>query len=137
MKTAFVIDDNALDLRIIKLTLSKYPVFRHVLYFQSGHTVVGYIARHKSDRTELPDVILLDLYMPQYDGWNVLAALDGLQPSLAKPIDIYILSASVSPIDRHRSEGYSFVKGFISKPITQHDLDGIARAAIAVRSATE
>jgi CheY-like chemotaxis protein len=70
----------------------------------------------------IPDVLFLDLNMPELDGWQML---DELSKESGQPIDVYILSSSIDPKDRTRSENYEMVKDFFSKPISIDQLDQV------------
>jgi len=122
MSSLIVLDDNEIDRRITKYNLVKYPVFDDVSYYDDGLAVIDYIKEHSSEQSDLPDAIFLDLSMPVCDGWDVLDEMKSIYPSLAKKIKVYILSASISPIDILRSKGYAFVSQFISKPFTKDKL---------------
>ena len=126
MSVLCIVDDNELDQRIIKLNLIRYPVFKHVLYFNGGLQLLNYLKENRNDYTNLPDIILLDLNMPQFSGWNVLEALETVYPSLCKKIAIYIISASIIPKDINKALSYDFVIDFISKPVTKDILTAIA-----------
>jgi hypothetical protein len=52
------------------------------------------------------------------DGWNFLSTFEDLLPYLTKQIDIFIITSSINPNDRLRSQAYRFVQGFFSKPLT-------------------
>jgi CheY-like chemotaxis protein len=127
MKTLFVVDDNELDLRIIKLNLAKNPVFGHVLYFNDGEPLWEYIKSNMDDASNLPDVIFLDIYMDGMDGWSVLNSLDRVYDKLSKPILVYIVSTSVNITDRNKALNYHFVREFISKPLYRDKMISIAK----------
>jgi len=126
MSILCIVDDNELDQRIIKLNLIRYPVFKHVLYFHDGLQFIKYLKENKNDRANLPDVVLLDLNMPQFNGWNVLDAMEMINPALSKQIVFYIISASIIPKDINRALNYDFVNDFISKPVTREVLNSVA-----------
>lgn len=126
MTTLFVADDNELDLRIIRLNLIKSPVFGHVLYFNDGKPLWDYIKSNIKDAINLPDVLFLDIHMPEMDGWSVLESLENIYDKLAKPISVYIISTSLSSFDRNRALNYKFVKEFISKPLYRDKITSIA-----------
>ncbi len=73
----------------------------------------------------LPDLIFLDLNMPDFSGWDFLAQFALLQPLFKKPISIYILSSSVDHKEKARALKYSFVGDFYSKPIKRAQLEDL------------
>ena len=129
MSVLCVVEDNELDQRIIKLNLIKYPVFKHTIYFYDGQPLLKYLQENKNDRSNLPDVLLLDLKMPHVDGWKVLDALQVLYPMLCKQIAVYIISASIIPKEINKALSYPFVSDFIAKPLTKDILTAIANGS--------
>jgi CheY-like chemotaxis protein len=127
MSILFVVDDNDLDHRILKLNLIRFPIFKHVLYFYEGLKLIKYLKENKNDSANLPDIILLDLNMPVCDGWNVLDAIETAYPGLAKKPVVYMISASIMPSDINQALSYFFVKDFISKPVTKDILKAISQ----------
>jgi CheY-like chemotaxis protein len=76
---------------------------------------------------DLPDIILLDIYNPYLDAWNFLDRLQAIHSLLAKPVEVYILSASKYPTDVERLKQYDFVKAYIVKPVTREVLGRLVR----------
>jgi CheY-like chemotaxis protein len=132
MSTLFVVDDNEMDQCIIKFNLVKYPVFNSVSYYNGGLPLIDYLIKHQNNSESLPDAIFLDLSMPEYDGWEVLDALNTIYPMLSKKINVYIVSASIFSKDIDRAQKYYFVKNFISKPFTSNNLISISRDLINI-----
>jgi two-component system, cell cycle response regulator DivK len=65
-------------------------------------------------RTELPDLILMDLTLPGMDGWTAARKLKA-DPNTSK-IPLLALTAHTLPGDRQRAMESGF-DGYISKPI--------------------
>jgi len=126
MCTLFVVDDGEVDRFLIKQNLLLHPVFDYVLYYSGGAPVMNYITKHAQDANNLPDVIFLDLRMPEFDGWDVLDALQAIYPKLSKKIKVYIIAVSIWKSDIIRAKSYSCVKDFFSKPITEDDYISIS-----------
>ncbi|MCU0451273.1 MAG: PAS domain-containing protein [Bernardetiaceae bacterium] len=69
----------------------------------------------------LPDVILLDIVMPEVNGWQFLEALETLQLQC----DVFMLSSSINPADYQKSQTYANVRGFIHKPLNAEKMQVI------------
>jgi CheY-like chemotaxis protein len=83
------------------------------------------VLEHLHASTRLPDLILLDLMMPELDGWGVLAELEKV-PRLAS-IPVVVFSAYASD---DTSVAALKVRGFVRKPLRLEDLlDVIARSS--------
>ena len=123
MKKLIFIDDSPLDHFILKRILTKYQLDYVVSCTSSAAEVIVFLEHNQRNFNELPDIILLDLYMPGFDGWDFLDKVKYLYTYLAKPVKIYILSSSVNPEDIERAKQYVCVRSFIFKPITKEVLE--------------
>jgi len=67
----------------------------------------------------VPQVIFLDLNMPEMNGWEFLAALAPYKYQLLNQCRIYILTSSLDMADIAMSEECELVGGYINKPLDQ------------------
>jgi two-component system cell cycle sensor histidine kinase/response regulator CckA len=80
-----------------------------------------------------PDVILLDVVMPEMDGFEVCRRLK-LDPRV-RDIPVVILTASTGrQVDRIRALENG-AEGFLSKPMNESDMTALIRAMVKVKSA--
>lgn len=114
-KSVWVIDDDEIYQLIIKKLIRKSQVFKDQHYFKSASEV---FELHDRTNIKLPDVILLDINMPQMDGWQFIDKLKDLDKEFVNKTMIYIVSSSIAYSDKERAEEYPEVSGFLSKPIT-------------------
>lgn len=98
--------------------IGKHEIFTEFTSFTEAELALDNIRRNLSSAENLPDVILLDLNMPVVDGWDFLEAFQKFENNLTKSIRIFIVTSSVDEKDKLRSQAFSFVKGFISKPLS-------------------
>jgi DNA-binding response OmpR family regulator len=71
-------------------------------------------------REHIPDLILLDLMMPDMEGWDVYQQIRG--NDLTKNIPVIILTAKTQDIDKVLGLHIAKVDDYISKPFSPHVL---------------
>lgn len=113
MNTVLIADDDPSMIYILSHIL-KSEGYR-VLQENNG------LAALETARRERPDLIILDLMMPQLDGIGVLMKLYGDEPPFKSPA--ILLTAQDSEIYRDLAESFGVVR-FVEKPF---DLDGLLR----------
>jgi len=101
-----IVEDNMDNYELVRFILERagYDVFLAV----NGRDGVA------AARLQKPDLILMDLTMPEMDGW--LAAEKLKANEITKSIPLYALSAHTLPSDRKRALEAG-CDGYVSKPI--------------------
>ena len=118
MGTVFIIDDDSIHQRIAQIMIEKHQLFEQYTSFTEAEKAIEFIKNNQDDADKVPDVILLDLNMPVMDGWDFLDAFEKIRHEIDKAIRIYIVTSSVDEKDILKSQTYSSVTGFISKPLS-------------------
>lgn len=118
MSKVFIIDDDSIHQRIAQIMIEKHNLFDSYKSYTDAQQALNFLRDHSKDTSALPDVILLDLNMPVIDGWDFLDMFEQLNKDLKKKIRIFIVTSSVDEKDKLRSQTYSTVCGFISKPLS-------------------
>jgi len=101
---------------VVEDNMDNYELVRFVLE-RAGYDV--FLAMNGRDgvaaaRLQKPDLILMDLSMPEMDGWMAAEKLKA--DEITKSIPLYALSAHTLPSDRKRALDAG-CDGYISKPI--------------------
>ena len=68
--------------------------------------------------TENLTVLLLDINMPTWSGWDFLNNFEKLDEKIKRQIKIYILSSSIDTNDKHRARENKNVVDYIEKPLS-------------------
>ncbi len=66
-----------------------------------------------------PDIIFLDINMPKMDGWEFLAEYEQLPADEKATTIIAMVTSSLNPDDKAKSEAFTSVKGFNSKYLNE------------------
>lgn len=74
--------------------------------------------RLHADLTKFPDVIFLDINMPEMNGWEFFEELNKFPDFILKECKVFMLSSSIDDDDIEKAKTYKMVYDFISKPLT-------------------
>lgn len=108
-KKVLIVDDNSLLAKTIAMCLSKKG--HDVKVFYSGVDAVKYLFEEK------PDTVVVDIRLPDCDGWFIARLLDGLEWSERVPI---IVTSVLEPDRRKVAEVKPYA--YIQKPFDMGQL---------------
>jgi CheY-like chemotaxis protein len=119
MKTIFLIDDDPVFVYLTKKIICSVNGGCEIMEFGDGELAIDHLRKICGDSASLPDIIFVDLSMPVMDGWEFLDEYTRLQSKLSKPIELFIVSPSISPQEVERSKSYPTVSDFLIKPVAK------------------
>jgi signal transduction histidine kinase/ActR/RegA family two-component response regulator len=109
-----VVDDHPVNRSVLGVMLAKLGC--EVLFADDGQKGLEMVLNHRTD------LVLMDLHMPQMDGFACTRAIRALPNQLKALVPIVAVSADVLPETRKlvKSAGFS---GFLAKPVLQNELN--------------
>ena len=113
-----VVEDNADCWLLIRAALAQRFPEAKPIWVNNTDQAMRYLTSTLLDRSKLPKLILLDLYLPSVeDGWALLATIKPHSPYQFIPV--VVLSASVD--QRDITKAYDLgVSSYIAKPVSFH-----------------
>ena len=111
-----LIDDDPINNLINKRLINKLDLSPTVVEFLEAEKALKFIAEDRIKNT----LILLDINMPVMNGWDFLNHYAELEKK--RKDKIVMLSSSIDHQDIKKSKEFSYVKGFIEKPLTRDKL---------------
>ncbi len=122
MATILVVDDEP-DLRLlVRVTLG---IDGHeVVEARDGGEALEVVGRHR------PDLIVLDVMMPEVSGWDTLQRLKADADERVREIPVVMLTALSAPMDRAKG-GIEGAIRYLAKPIAPDDLRATVTDALA------
>lgn len=111
-----IIDDDPTHVFVASRALEIGNFCETILVFRNGKEAYDKLKAICVAGEKLPDLILLDINMPVWDGWDFLSEF--IKIPIEKKITIYIITSSNNPEDMRRAESFNIVSNFLIKPIT-------------------
>ena len=120
-----IIDDNTIDLYITSRLMAKNNFGEKIDHYSSAIKALEFLQENQGDFTLLPQVIFVDIFMPQMSGFEFMAEYDKLSSDLKKQCKVYIISSSIDENDIKRANDDVNVVAFQVKTITKEFLNSI------------
>ncbi|MEO8148895.1 MAG: response regulator [Bacteroidia bacterium] len=126
-----VVDDTQIDRYIATHTLKKNQFAKECIEFDMATKAIQFLDENSDDHDKLPQLIFLDIRMPEMDGFQFLEQFAKLPPSVNE-IHVIMLSSSLDPADHVRAESIDAVKMFINKPLNKINLEEIKALSLVL-----
>jgi CheY-like chemotaxis protein len=121
-----LIDDDPINNIINTRFLERaFPV--HVTTFTSAKEALNYLKKDQHLISQLPDLVFLDIFMPQMDGWEFLDEFQRLPVWVVHKCNVIMLSSSPDRADIEKSKRYQCVREYISKPLTTEKVKNLMK----------
>lgn len=125
-----LVDDNEIDLMIHTKIISIAKLFDKIISFQSGEEALYYLKNNINNPDNLPQFILLDIQMPEMNGFEFLELYKALPKKFTDYCGISILSSTLDFGDIKKAEANPFVLQLIKKPLKIDDLKAVLNHSI-------
>jgi CheY-like chemotaxis protein len=121
-KLVMLIEDSNIDNFINAKVLELTHFAENVITKLSAMSALKYFNEEAKEISDVPDVIFLDIRMPEMDGFQFLEAFEKLPDFIKSKPKIVMLSSSVDTLDQTRAAENEKVFTYISKPLTKDNL---------------
>jgi CheY-like chemotaxis protein len=127
-----VVEDNPADVELLRWALDGAGVCCDITVLEDGGEALAFIQENgKYANRRLPDLAILDLNLPKYDGLELVEAMRS-NPAFSS-VPVAILSSSSSPSDLSKMEEYNVDRYFTKPP----NLDDYLQIGFVVKELLE
>lgn len=121
VKKTLLIDDSDIDLFIQRRFLEVYNFSDQLVSYKSATEALDWL--RSINGQDSPEIIFLDLNMPEVDGFEFLNNFETLPEKIKNSSRIVVLTSSNSMKDRELAFEHRNVIQFITKPLKQSDIE--------------
>ena len=124
-KKVMVIDDNEIDRYIANRNITKYSFAEEVITMESSRAALNFLGSCKDAPEQLPQLIFLDIRMPEIDGFGFLEEYEKLPDTVKQNCIIMMLTTSLNPSDHERAKNNQYVNRFLNKPLDKDKIESL------------
>lgn len=118
----FLIDDNDIDIVVNSKLLKLARITENISTFSECDSALAFFSENKDRLVGQRNVILLDIQMPNMDGFECVEHLSRFPEDLKDSLTIFMLSSSIDRNDIRRAEEHSYIKKILEKPLDVYQL---------------
>lgn len=126
-RKVLLIDDNSIDLKVNSKIITLSGLFDDIVRCQSAEEGLSYLSSHIDKVDELPDFILLDIQMPEMDGFDFLESYKKFPKEVKEKCVIAILSSTLDFGDIKKAEANPYVIRLLRKPLYPKELEELLK----------
>src|SRR5690606_38640166 len=136
IKNVMLIDDNKIDLFVNQRIIEKYNSDINTRVFTSAISAISYLKILELNigikSLAVPDVILVDINMPEMDGFTFFKEFKKLHLLEKYVIEVYMVSSSICPGDIFKAQKENNCSGYIVKPLTVNKFKSITEKSVSI-----
>ncbi|KXX72420.1 response regulator [Flammeovirga sp. SJP92] len=117
-----IIDDSEADVFIMKRIINKAEVTNNIITAFGAQEALEYLSQKIEGCYPKPNIVLLDINMPNMSGWEFLDEYEKLDKEMKAGEIICMITTSKDPSERDRAKRFNIVDDFTHKPLTKEKL---------------
>ncbi|WPV69234.1 two-component system response regulator [Chitinophaga sp. LS1] len=117
-----LIDDNEVDLLLHEKLIAIQQISRTILAFNNANKALEFLSSNITLPRIPPTIILLDIQMPEMDGFDFLEAFDSYPAKIKSQCHVIMVSSSLDYSDISRTYANPMVVKLLKKPLLAKEL---------------
>lgn len=123
--TLMIIDDSRFDQLIISRTAEHTGLFKKIIVMPGAREALEHLTKNLQNQQELPQLILLDIQMPEMNGFEFIDHFAQLPTSFTDTCGVIMLSSTDDLTDIEKAGSNPYIIKLLKKPLRPDVLTGI------------
>ncbi len=124
-KMVMIIDDNEIDRYVGESVIKMHKFAEAVVNVEAAKDALDYLIAHQDQPDLLPQLIFLDINMPEMNGFEFLEEYKHLPDSIKTNCIVMMLTTSLHEEDKQKAETCEYVYRFLNKPLNPEKLNSM------------
>lgn len=120
-----LIDDDEPTNFINQMALEEANCAENIKICQTAIGALEFLKNESIENNLKPDLILLDINMPGFNGWEFLAEYKNLPSTKQAEIVLVMLTTTLNASDQKKAAAIDVISGFQNKPLNQQIIQDI------------
>lgn len=125
LRNILLIDDSKADNFINSRIIKKADVTNNIVVTYGAREALNYLSTSVDGSFPNPEIIFLDINMPDMTGWDFLEEYRKLNENQKAGVVVCMLTTSYADDDREKALSYNILSDFSNKPLSFDKLMGI------------
>lgn len=117
-----LVDDNEIDIVVNSKLLKLSNITENIHSFGNCGDALTFFKKNADSIKKMRNIILMDIQMPELDGFECVGKIIELSDDILKSITIYMLSSSIDRNDIKRAEEHPNIDKILEKPLDVYQL---------------
>lgn len=124
IQNTLIVDDDNLSIYLTKTTLERTTECKNFESANNSNQAIDYLKYCiEKNKTNFPDLILLDLDMPNGNGWQFIEDFKEIKSKIKHNTNIFMLSSIYDKGNIIKAKNCTLITDFISKPLVKQDIE--------------
>ena len=120
-----LVDDDEGTNVLNRMVIEELQCAEYIKTAYNGLEALDFLRSTTDGKHPQPELILLDINMPEMDGWEFLDEYYKLNTDQLGHVVVVMLTTSLNPEDEEKANAIPNIAGFLTKPLTEPVLKDI------------
>lgn len=127
MRLIYIVDDDKIYHYTSKVLINRLDPKSDISHFYDGKSSLDALKKAIAEGGNTPAIILLDINMPDVNGWEFIDAYKTIKHNLKHIPEIYVVSSSIDPNDMKRAKSIEEITAYLTKPLSTETIANLLK----------